>query len=88
MIGGIMPAVTPVGNVGIVSKKPIRTPDQILKDRAEQRRIVREEMRYDELKNKAKNGELSTDEKAEFAYMQINKALESFAENPPVCYLA
>lgn len=88
MIGGIMPAVAPVRSVGVVSKRPIKTPDQILRDRAEQRRIVREEMRYDELKDKAKNGELSKDEKAEFAFMQINKALGSFAENPPVCYLA
>ena len=81
MIGGIMPAITPMGPVGIISRNPAPKVDQILKDRAKQRRIIREEMRYDELKNKEKNGELSKNEKAEFAFMQVNRAIENAIAN-------
>ena len=88
MIGGIMPAVAPVRSVGMVSPNPAPRVDQVIKERLEQRRIVREEMRYNELKEKAKNGELSKNEKAELAYMQINRAIEDAIANPPVCYVA
>lgn len=67
---------------------PIKKPSQILKERAEQRRIIREEMRYNDLSNKAKKGDLTANEKTELALIKFNRAVEKIAENPPVVYMA
>lgn len=67
---------------------PAKNPNQILKERAEQRRIIREEMRYNDLSNKAKNGDLTANEKTELALMKFNRTVEKIAENPPVVYVA
>ena len=85
------------GTKGFAPNPPInprrenKYPLDHIKERAEVRRAVQEELRYKELSEKAKNnGQLSKEEKQELQYLTIVRKAEHLADvlEPKVCYLA
>ena len=82
-----------VSKAGVVSprKNPettMKDPVEILRDRSEKRRLVREELRFKELTEKAKKGELSVEEKRELAILKMERFMEEIAKTPTVIYCA
>ena len=82
-----------VSQAGIVSPRrapepTMKDPIEILRDRAEKRRLVQEELRYKELTAKAKSGEITTEEKRELAILKAVRNLEHFSQMPTVIYMA
>ena len=77
-------------NPGIKPRRETQTPLDHLKERAEKNRAIREELRYKELSEKAKNQTISQEEQQELRYLTIVRKAEGLADvlEPKVCYLA
>lgn len=88
--------VETVGGTGFLTtrnpdfKPGIKNPLDYLRDAAEKRRIVKEEIRKKELEEKGENGRLTTPEAIELSSYKMEEALEKLAFLKPhtVCYSA
>ncbi len=80
-----------VSNPPINPRRENKYPLDHIKERAEVRKAVQEELRYKELSEKAKNNEnLTKEEQLELKYLTIVRKAENLADilEPKVCYLA
>ena len=68
--------------------EPMKLPYEIMRERNEKRALIREEIRFKELCEKEKAGELNEDERQELKRERVLRFAEAFVSAPKVCYLA
>lgn len=81
----------PTSRPGYIPKNENKIPLDVIRERAEARKIVQEEMRYKELQEKKTSGEtLTKDEVNELRYLTLVRNAEKLADafEPKVCYVA
>ena len=79
MVDGVQAGFAPAAGAKILPQK--RNKNDVI------RRIVNQELRYRELVEKAKKGELTNDEKIDLAVIAFNRGMDK-VQDATVCYVA
>ena len=79
-----------VSHRGIMPRYPQRTVIDELKDAYNKHKMLKQELRKQELEEKGENGKLNTQEAIELTSYKFQDGLEKMAElsKPTVCYMA